>query len=382
MTLNDTPNAQRVHIGIFGRRNSGKSSLVNALCGQNVSIVSDVLGTTTDPVSKAMELLPLGAVVFFDTPGLDDEGELGTERIRRSRDVLRKCDIAIIVCDASAGMGEIENELEHECKKRGIPSITVLNKCDINKSDGLCVSAKTGEGIEALKKRIAAIQIGQARALLDGIIKCGDNVILVTPIDSSAPKGRLILPQQQAIREILDCGATAIVVQENALPGALKMCTPSIVITDSQVFESVAEEVPANVKLTSFSILFARKRGILGASMEGAKALDKLADGDIILISEGCTHHRQCEDIGTVKLPAWIRRRCGKNISFEYTSGAQFPEALNKYRLIIHCGGCMLNLREMHFRFSSAAAQNVPITNYGVAIAHLKGIAERALQAL
>lgn len=380
--LNETPSANRIHIGIFGRRNSGKSSLINAVTGQDISIVSDVPGTTTDPVYKAMEILPLGPVILIDTPGLDDTGELGAMRVKKSIDVIRKCDIAVIVCDASLGKTSFEQELADECRRRSLPFIEVINKSDIKKPkspDTFYVSAKTGENIQQLKEKLASLISRDNRSLIKDIINPGDLITLVIPIDSAAPQGRIILPQQQVLREILDSNAIAAAVQVSELKTSLKsLGCPSLVITDSQVFEEVSKIVPENIPLTSFSIIFARKKGNLAVSVKGAKIIDSIKNEDTILISEGCTHHRQCDDIGTVKIPSWIRKYTGSSPKFEFSSGTSFPHDLSKYRLIIHCGGCMLNDKEMQHRYRAAEEQNVPITNYGIAIAHIKGILERS----
>lgn len=394
MSLNNTPSAERTHIGIFGRRNAGKSSLINALTGQNLSIVSDIKGTTTDPVLKAMELLPLGPVVMIDTPGLDDEGELGTLRIQKSYQILNKTDIAILVVDACVGMTKEDTDILKRIKDKNIPYLIVLNKMDkINGSIEntqippehlLAVSADTGENIHELKEKIASLVPSEdnGRRIVGDLIRPGDFIVLVVPVDKSAPKGRLILPQQQTIRDILDSDATTIVVKENELENTLTKlgAKPALVITDSQVFSQVDAVTPKDIPLTSFSILFARYKGNLETVVSGANALESLQDGDTILISEGCTHHRQCEDIGTVKLPKWLKEYTGKNLNFEFTSGNEFPADLEKYRLIIHCGGCTLNEREMKYRLKCAEDARVPITNYGTAIAYMKGILDRSIQ--
>lgn len=393
MSLNNTPSAERTHIGIFGRRNAGKSSLINALTGQNLSIVSDIKGTTTDPVLKAMELLPLG-VVMIDTPGLDDEGELGTLRIQKSYQILNKTDIAILVVDACVGMTKEDTDILKRIKDKNIPYLIVLNKMDkINGSIEntqippehlLAVSADTGENIHELKEKIASLVPSEdnGRRIVGDLIRPGDFIVLVVPVDKSAPKGRLILPQQQTIRDILDSDATTIVVKENELENTLTKlgAKPALVITDSQVFSQVDAVTPKDIPLTSFSILFARYKGNLETVVSGANALESLQDGDTILISEGCTHHRQCEDIGTVKLPKWLKEYTGKNLNFEFTSGNEFPADLEKYRLIIHCGGCTLNERGMKYRLKCAEDARVPITNYGTAIAYMKGILDRSIQ--
>lgn len=385
MSLNSTASAERVHIGFFGMRNAGKSSLVNAITGQSIALVSDVKGTTTDPVKKAMELLPLGPVVIIDTPGLDDEGELGAMRVKSAKRVINYTDIAILVVDAELGLSPLDKELLDIFKAKEIPCITVYNKCDIKKLDGkVCVSAKTGEGIDALKELIATSvkTSGEEKRVVADLISENDLVVLVTPIDESAPKGRLILPQQQTIRDILDSNATAVVTKDTELAETLKALgkKPKLVITDSQAFGKVAKIVPDDITLTSFSILFVRYKGDLNFAARGAAMLDKLRDGDRVLISEGCTHHRQCGDIGTVKLPALIKKHTGgADIKIDFTSGGDFPEDVSQYALIIHCGGCMLNTREMSYRTRCAKDSGVPMTNYGVAIAHMNGILKRSL---
>jgi [FeFe] hydrogenase H-cluster maturation GTPase HydF len=389
MGLNDKPSSERVHIGFFGIRNSGKSSLVNAVTGQNLSVVSDVLGTTTDPVEKNMELLPVGPVVISDTPGIDDDGELGLLRVNQTKKVINKTDIAVIVADAQKGITDKESSLIDIFKDKEIPFITVYNKSDLladipeAKQNEIYVSAKNGTNIYELKNLIGELSkhSDTDRRIIGDMLKEGDRVILVVPIDSAAPKGRLILPQQQTIRDILDAGAIASVTRDTELKEAFSMLAkqPKIVITDSQVFGRVAKETPDEVLLTSFSILFARYKGNLSQVVKGAAALGKLKDGDIVLISEGCTHHRQCNDIGTVKLPGWINDYTGKNIGFEYTSGGDFPDDLSKYSLIVHCGGCMLNEREMKYRLRHAEDCGVPMTNYGIAIAQMHGILKRSL---
>lgn len=389
MGLNDTPRANRIHIGFFGRRNSGKSSLVNAITGQDLAVVSDIKGTTTDPVYKAMELLPLGPVVIIDTPGIDDEGALGELRVKKSLQVLNKTDIAVLVIDSLVGKTKEDEELIKIFDEKGINYIVVYNKADLMTKEiakidnGIFVSAKTGYNIEELKERIAALSVGEGpkRRIVADLIKPLDFVVLVTPIDQSAPKGRIILPQQQTIRDILDTGATAIVVKDNEYQDTLNNLgkKPRLVITDSQVFQKVSQETPEDIHLTSFSILFARYKGILDIAVKGVKALESLEDGDIILISEGCTHHRQCEDIGTVKLPRWIRNYTKKELNFKFTSGTEFPENLSQYKLVVHCGGCMLNEREMKYRYKCAQDQNVSITNYGILISYIHGILKRSI---
>ena len=403
MSLNNTPAAERVHIGIFGRRNAGKSSLINALTSQNLAIVSDVKGTTTDPVAKSMELLPLGPVVLIDTPGLDDTGDLGALRVQKAHQTLNKTDIAILVVDASSGVTAEDQRILSRIREKQIPCLVAVNKSDLDSAreilvlpdssaiEVLPVSAKTGQGIEKLKERIAALapKEEENRRIVGDLLSPGDLVCLVIPIDKAAPKGRLILPQQQTIRDILDTGALALAVRDTELKAVLEGQDgrpgfhPALVITDSQAFASVASIVPPHIPLTSFSILFARYKGSLKALAEGARALDTLKKGDHILVSEGCTHHRQCGDIGTVKLPALIRRHTGlaapEDLRFSFTSGTEFPEDLSGYRMVIHCGGCMLNEREMKFRMACARDAGVPMTNYGTAIAHMNGILERSL---
>ena len=387
MDLNSTVSAQRLHIGFFGNVNSGKSSLVNALTGQQLSIVSDTRGTTTDPVQKAMELLPLGPVVIIDTPGLDDGTELGRLRIERTMQMLRKTDIAVIVTDASEKNAETEGFIE-KVREKGIPYILVRNKCDLDdtdaeSSDVLFVSAKTGKNIDELKRRIAA-SIPAVRAekrIVSDLLKKGDTVILVTPIDESAPKGRLILPQQQTIRDILDIGGICMVVQPDELASSLDLLKeqPRMIVCDSQVFGYVDSVVPKGIALTSFSILFARYRGNFEQLIRGSDAIDRLKDGDTVLISEGCTHHRQCEDIGTVKLPGWLKKHTGKELRFRFTSGGEFPKDLSGLALVVHCGGCMLNEKELSGRLTLCSAAGVSVTNYGIAIAKMHGILSRAL---
>lgn len=391
MSLNDTPNAERVHIGFFGRRNAGKSSLINAVAGQTVSVVSDVKGTTTDAVRRAMELLPLGPVLLIDTPGIDDVGELGKMRVNAAKREMERTDVGVIVADGKEGVGKEEAELAEMLTKLDIPYIVAINKADLVTKEELArfapsyipVSAKTGEGIDALKERLASIKGGGAcqKTLFEGLVKPLDTVLLVTPIDASAPKGRIILPQQTAIRDILDKGAIAVTVKDTELREALGKLrkAPDLVVTDSQAFGYVASVLPKNIPLTSFSILFARYKGDLALVANGAYELDKLKDGDTLLISEGCTHHRQCGDIGTEKLPKLILKTTGKKLNFEFTSGSDFPADLSKYALVIHCGGCTLNEKEMKSRQRRAKEQNVPITNYGTAIAHCNGILKRSV---
>jgi len=394
MGMNETPSGERIHIGFFGRRNAGKSSLVNAVTGQDLSIVSEVRGTTTDPVSKSMELLPLGPVVIIDTPGIDDEGELGIKRVGKSRQVLNKTDIAILVVDGVTETGSWEKEMIQLFEKKEIPYLVVYNKADLcepslqsaNDPHKIYVSAKTGFGIHDLKERMARLvstDVSEKRLVAD-LVNPLNIVVLVVPIDKAAPKGRLILPQQQVIRDLLDSGAMPIVCRESELTETLNSLKkkPSLVITDSQVFPLVDRLTPKDIRLTSFSILFARYKGNLSQAVHGARALNSIQDGDKILISEGCTHHRQCGDIGTEKLPNWIREYTGKQPDFHFTSGTEFPEDISEYKLIVHCGGCMLNEREMRSRLRSAADQEIPMTNYGIAIAYMKGILERSVECL
>lgn len=390
MGLNEVVSAERIHIGFFGLRNAGKSSLVNAVTGQSLSVVSDVKGTTTDPVKKAMELLPLGPVMIIDTPGFDDEGLLGEKRVEKTNEILSKIHIAVLVSDASADFTEKEAELVALFKKREIPYIVAYNKSDILENDidlkdnEILVSALKGENIDLLKEKIGALSksLSKPRYIISDKIDEGDTVIMVTPIDESAPKGRLILPQQLTLREILDKKCTAIVCQPEQLKGTVEnlKTEPRIVITDSQVFGKVAEILPVDVPLTSFSILMARYKGDLEALVEGASKLRTIKDGDKILISEGCTHHRQCNDIGTVKMPDWIRKFTGSEPEFSFTSGGEFPEDLNGYSLVVHCGGCMLNEKEMKYRQVKAQEQGIPMVNYGVAIAMMHGILKRSLE--
>jgi len=389
MGLNDTPSGERLHIGFFGCRNAGKSSIVNAVTGQDLSVVSDVKGTTTDPVKKAMELLPLGPVMIIDTPGYDDEGSLGAKRVEATEKILRKCDIAVLVTVAGKEPNNTEKALISLFEKRNLPFITVKNKADLlkavpeNTKNVIYTSAVDKTGIENLKNAIGSAKKADENAvrLVGDIIKANDFVVLVTPIDSAAPKGRMILPQQQAIRDILDAGAVAVVVKETELKHTLEQLgkKPALVVTDSQVFKKVNSIVPDNIPLTSFSILMARYKGFLNAAVKGAREIDKLADGSHVLISEGCTHHRQCDDIGTVKLPAWLKKHTGKKLDLQWSSGTGFPEDLSGFDLVIHCGGCMLNGNEMNYRMKSAENQGVPFTNYGTAIAYMNGILERSI---
>lgn len=389
MSLQDTAASDRIHIAFFGRRNAGKSSLVNAVTGQELSVVSEVRGTTTDPVRKAMELLPLGPVVIIDTPGFDDEGELGALRVRKTREILTKTDIAVLVTESDGELDSDEKEFTTLFEEKNLPYIIAHSKADLIGSkleDGqsIWVSAHDGTNIERLKNKLGELAKGKAsrRPIVADLLERGDIAVLVTPIDEAAPKGRLILPQQQTIRDILDAGCTAVVCQDSELPGTLSALAapPKLVITDSQAFGRVAKLVPRETPMTSFSILFARYKGNLTAQVRGAAVLSRLKNGDRVLISEGCTHHRQCGDIGTVKLPRWIEAFSGAKPEYTFTSGGEFPEELEKYRLIVHCGGCMLNETEMTNRVAAAERAGVPIVNYGVAIAHIHGILHRSLE--
>lgn len=399
MGLNATPSAERIHIGFFGRRNAGKSSIVNAITGQQMSVVSDTKGTTTDPVTKSMELLPLGPVVIIDTPGFDDEGSLGEQRIKRARQILNRADCAVLIVDGTEGLGKADQELLDLFKEKEIPFLTVFNKCDLPSFQSpkppvsstanagfLCVSAQKHLGIEELKEQIAGlIQNGKTeRALIRDLLHPGDLILQVIPIDESAPKGRLILPQQMMIREVLEAGAVSIVCRETELAATLMklqsggIC-PAMVITDSQAFGLVSRLVPEEIPLTSYSILMARYKGFLETAVHGVSAVSTLKDGDRILISEGCTHHRQCGDIGTVKIPGWLRECTGKFLEIETSSGLGFPEDLSAFRMVIHCGGCMLNGREVLYRQKCALDAGIPFTNYGITIAFMKGILKRSL---
>lgn len=405
MSINETPSGERLHIGIFGRRNAGKSSLINAITGQDLAIVSDVKGTTTDPVKKAMELLPLGPVVLIDTPGLDDEGLLGQKRMEKALQALRQTDIVILTIPADAALDGLEKTLIQEAKKRGLPFFVVLNKTDLLADKKqieekekeiaqalsipldviVAVSADKNEGIHALKEKLAnGIPKEQERPLIHDLLSPGDLVVLVVPIDSAAPKGRLILPQQQVIRDSLEAGAVPVVTRDSELAQALSSLgkKPRLIVTDSQVFGAVAKIVPEDIPLTSFSILMARYKGDLEVQIAGAKAIETLQDGDTVLISEGCTHHRQCDDIGTVKMPRWIKEYTGKDLQFAFTSGGEFPKDLSPYAMVVHCGGCTLPLQEMRYRISYGAKQEVAITNYGVMIAYIHGILPRVTEIL
>ncbi len=389
MGLNETPSANRIHISFFGKRNAGKSSVLNAVTNQDMAVVSDVKGTTTDPVYKSMELLPLGPVVMIDTPGIDDEGELGELRIKKAQQVLNKTDVAVLVIDAVEGKSEEEEKLILLFKKKNIPYILAFNKVDLKKeressdANSICISAKTRENIEELKEKIGNLVRAENFKLkiVGDILSPLEFAVLVVPIDTAAPKGRLILPQQQTIRDVLEAGAVSVVVKESEFKKTLENLgrKPKIVITDSQVFERVNAETPEDIYLTSFSILMARYKGVLKTAVNGARAVDLLQDGDIVLISEGCTHHRQCEDIGTVKLPRWIKNRTKKNIDFKFTSGTEFPDDLSSFKLVVHCGGCMINDREMKYRQKCSEDMKVPFTNYGILIAYMQGILERSI---
>ena len=390
MGLNDTPKSDRIHIGIFGRRNAGKSSIINAITSQNLAVVSKVKGTTTDPVQKAMELLPLGPVMIIDTHGIDDEGELGKMRVEKSYQVLNKTDIALLVVDGNEGLTQCDKDLIEEIKKRKLPYLIILNKSDevcnrYNIENSIWVSAETKENIWELKERISKLVPNENMTLkiVGDLLDPEDIVVLVVPIDSAAPKGRLILPQQQTIRDVLEAGAISVVTRDTELPQTLKSLgkKPKIVVTDSQAFGKVKNDVPEDILLTSFSILFARYKGDLAEQIKAVKAIDSLKDGDYVLISEGCSHHRQCDDIGTVKIPRWLKEHSGKKINYEFSSGTEFPRDLSKYKAVIHCGGCTLNEKEMKHRIAVAKEQNVPITNYGIFIAYTQGILKRSLQA-
>ena len=398
MGMNQTPASERVHVSFFGKRNAGKSSIINAVTGQDLAIVSSVMGTTTDPVYKTMELLPLGPVMVIDTPGIDDEGELGALRVHKSYQVLNKTDIAILVIDSTAGKGEEELELIHRFHKKGIPYLIVYNKIDLLSTEKIkdlamsvragevLVSASDGMNIQELKEKIASLKPEDTHKypLIQDLIDPLDLVILVVPIDKAAPKGRLILPQQQTIRDILERGALSLVVRDTELKSTLDhflaqgVC-PKLVVTDSQAFARVSKAVPENITLTSFSILFSRYKGELETQLKGIAALSSIEDGDRILIAEGCTHHRQCGDIGTCKMPEWIRNYTGKKPVFEFTSGTEFPDDVSSYKMVVHCGGCMLNEREMKYRIACCQDQGVPITNYGILIAQVTGILKRSL---
>ena len=389
MGLQDTPSAERVQIGFFGCRNAGKSSLVNAVTNQEMAVVSPVKGTTTDPVTKAMELLPLGPVLIIDTPGIDDEGGLGAQRVKRTKQILNRIDCAVLVVDSVAGKTKADEELLSLFQGKRIPFLVAYNKSDLqmpvlSKENEVAVSALEKTGIEELKERIAALgkENQKERMLVRDLVKAEDLVVLVTPIDSSAPKGRLILPQQQTIRDLLEADAIPVVTKENTLKTTLESLgkKPAMVITDSQAFAQVSKDTPLDIPLTSFSILMARYKGFLEGAVQGVAAIETLQDGDKVLICEGCTHHRQCEDIGTVKIPRWLRQHTGKKLELVHTSGKDFPEDLSPYRLVIHCGGCMLNEREVAYRQKCAADAGIPFTNYGIAIAYMTGILKRSIE--
>ncbi len=389
MGLQDTPSSERVQIGFFGCRNAGKSSLVNAVTNQEMAVVSPVKGTTTDPVTKAMELLPLGPVLIIDTPGIDDEGGLGEQRVKRTKQILNRIDCAVLVVDGVAGKTKADEELLRLFQEKQIPFLVAYNKSDLqmptlSEENEVAVSALLKTGIEELKERIAALgkENQKERMLVRDLVKAEDLVVLVTPIDSSAPKGRLILPQQQTIRDLLEADAIPVVTKENTLKTTLESLAkkPAMVITDSQAFAQVSKDTPLDIPLTSFSILMARYKGFLEGAVQGVAAIETLRDGDKVLICEGCTHHRQCEDIGTVKIPRWLRQHTGKKLELVHTSGKDFPEDLSPYRLVIHCGGCMLNEREVAYRQKCAADAGIPFTNYGIAIAYMTGILKRSIE--
>lgn len=390
MSLNDTPSANRIHIGFFGCRNAGKSSVVNAITGQELAVVSDVLGTTTDPVQKAMELLPLGPVMIIDTPGFDDVGKLGEKRIQKTKQILNRTDIAVLVVDAKKGFAATDKQLLALIQEKELPYLIIYNKSDLlekipeEEEHSIYISALEKIGIQECKEKLAH-QIpteDMTLQIVGDLLSPGDLAVLVIPIDSAAPKGRLILPQQQVIRDILEAGAAAVTVRNTELAGTLQKLEGKVrmVITDSQAFEEVAAIVPKEIPLTSFSILMARFKGYLETAVRGIQAVDSLNDGDRILISEGCTHHRQCEDIGTVKLPNWLLKYTGKDLKFEWSSGREFKEDLSPYAMVIHCGGCMLNEREVKYRMKCAVDQGIPFTNYGIAIAYMKGILQRSIE--
>lgn len=388
MSLNNTPLSNRIHIGFFGKTNAGKSSLVNAVTGQDLSVVSHISGTTTDPVTKTMEILPLGPVAVIDTPGFDDSSELGEKRMKRAKDILKKTDIAVLVVDGGKGIADCDKYLIALFDESNIPYVIAYTKSDMysvecSDKNEICVSSKTGEHIFELKEMLAHFAPkGEKKAIVSDLLEKGSVAVLVTPIDESAPKGRLILPQQQVIRDILDGGSMAVVTRETELEQTLAALKspPAMVITDSQAFEYVAKIVPDDVKLTSFSILMARYKGFLQTAIDGINAIDSLSDGDTVLIAEGCTHHRQCNDIGTVKIPRWLQEHTKKKISIKTCSGGDFPEDLSDFAVIIHCGGCMLNEREVQSRMNRAIRQGIPFTNYGILIAHMKGILERSIK--
>lgn len=390
MGLNDTPSADRIHIGFFGCRNAGKSSVVNAITGQGLAVVSDTPGTTTDPVMKAMELLPLGPVMIIDTPGFDDVGELGELRVKKTKSILNRTDIALLVVDSTKSLSGTDKQLLALFQEKEIPYLILKNKADLLETvpeageRELYISAATKAGIENCKETIgkmASVEEMKLRIVGD-LINPSDFVLLVVPIDTAAPKGRLILPQQQTIRDILEADATAIVIKENEIKKTLEQLRkkPALVITDSQVFARVSADVPQEIPLTSFSILMARYKGYLETAVRGVSSVESLQDGDRVLISEGCTHHRQCDDIGSVKIPKWLRQYTGKELQVELSAGREFPEDLSPYSLIIHCGGCMLNEREVRYRMKCAVEQGIPFTNYGITIAYMQGILERSME--
>ena len=392
MGMNDTPSGERVHIGFFGRRNAGKSSLVNAVTGQDLAVVSDTRGTTTDPVRKAMELLPMGPVLIIDTPGFDDEGTLGELRVRKTRQILNKTDVAVLVADVQEGLKTCDQELLELLRAKGIPYLIAWNKSDLLKEipeageQEIYVSAQEQFQIWELKEKIARLgqDFAEQKVLVRDLLKPGDVVVLVIPIDTAAPKGRLILPQQQVIRDVLEAGASALCVRNTELTETLQALKepPALVITDSQVFKEVDAKVPEHILLTSFSILMARYKGFLEEAVHGVEAVAKLQDGDRVLIAEGCTHHRQCDDIGSVKIPRWLRNYTGREVEIVTCSGTEFPEDLSPYAMVIHCGGCMLNEREVRYRMKCAQDQGVPFTNYGIAIAEMQGILRRSIKVL
>lgn len=387
--MNSSPRSHRVHIGFFGRRNVGKSSVVNAFTNQNLAVVSSVKGTTTDPVYKAMELLPMGPVMIIDTPGIDDRGELGSLRVEKTKQVLRKIDVAVLVVDSTQGLTHYDNELISLFKEKNIPFVVAYNKSDLNevtdlKENEISVSALDNTGINSLREKVANLTSNKTsdRKIIGDLLTPGDIVLLVIPIDSAAPKGRLILPQQQVIRDVLDSGAVAVVCKEDEIQQTLNNLNkkPRVVVTDSQAFEKADKATPKDIYLTSFSILMARFKGFLETAVKGASKISKLKNGDRVLIAEGCTHHRQCEDIGSVKIPKWVSEYTNKNLEISLVSGTEYPEDLSPYSLVIHCGGCMLNTREMQYRMSHTIEQGIPFTNYGTAIAYLHGILERSIE--
>ena len=387
--MNSSPRSHRVHIGFFGRRNVGKSSVVNAFTNQNLAVVSSVKGTTTDPVYKAMELLPMGPVMIIDTPGIDDRGELGSLRVEKTKQVLNKIDVAVLVVDSTQGLTHYDNELISLFKEKNIPFVVAYNKSDLNevtdlKENEIAVSALDNTGINSLREKVANLTSNKTsdRKIIGDLLTPGDIVLLVIPIDSAAPKGRLILPQQQVIRDVLDSGAVAVVCKEDEIQQTLNNLNkkPRVVVTDSQAFEKADKATPKDIYLTSFSILMARFKGFLETAVKGASKISKLKNGDRVLIAEGCTHHRQCEDIGSVKIPKWLGEYTNKNLDITLVSGTEYPEDLSPYSLVIHCGGCMLNTREMQYRMSHTIEQGIPFTNYGTAIAYLHGILESSIE--